>query len=282
MPAIVRYAAFRTFDSWRIEANNAIAALVVSAQIAEADLTRRIGLGEGGRFLPVTYPVPEARSLNRSLSDALEVVEGSEFFLAAMAIPFVVAIYGEMLVDAANLLDQDNQWPHAGRPEDLMLGPLRHRLRTAGLTPASDAESLIDFVQRLRNKIIHAGGRVDQGLIDGWMAVTPAARSRWTRMAGSPQLTIGERAPLSIRDIKATLGAVNHSVVEVNGALRRTLSRRSWARVAVDDWRSNRSAANSLNDLATLRKLSGYSRMYYGALGLSEGELATEVRADPF
>lgn len=99
-------------------------------------------------------------------------------------------------------------------------------------------------------------------------------------MAGSPQLTIGARAPLTIRDVKATLAAVNQSVVEVNRALIRALSRRSWARVVGDDWRC-RSPANVSNDPATLRKLRGYSRMYDGALRLPEDELATEFRTAP-
>jgi hypothetical protein len=281
MPTLIRYPAFRTFETWRVEANNASEALLVSTRIAESDLARRVSLDGPSQPFRATYPsLVEPHAMSVPLSEALLRVQGSEAFLAGMAIPFVVAVYGEMLVDAARLLSGDGRWPFPEDPADLMLGPLRARLRSAGLTPPTDTESLIDFVQRLRNKIVH-GGRVDRNLVDGWTRATPHAKAAWTRIAGQPRLVLGDRVQLTYRDVKATLAAAYRSVVEVNHGLGPILSRQAWSRIAVDDWLSQLSPVRSLYRDAALRKLGSYVRANYRPVGLSIRELGDEFLARP-
>jgi hypothetical protein len=278
VPPIIYYPEFRAFQAFRTRANNATSAIQVSTQIGALDVQARIERDGDGALVTTTYPsIPEAREMNVPLSAATGRIEESSSFLASMAIPLVVAVYNEMLINAFDLLHQDGHV--AGDPRAMMLGQLRKKLRTAGLTPPSDAESMIDFVQRLRNRIIHLAGVADQSLLDAWTSATAPAKARWTRIAGHPQLLVDKAVVLHYADVKAAYSAVNRSVVEVNQALARKVSRATWARVAVADWVSVADFSQGFSRQDALRKARKYAASRYGPVGLTAAELDAELRA---
>ncbi len=282
MPTLIRYPAFRDFSKWRVQTNDAIAAAFVATQIGATEAARMVAGGVGEELLSDAFPtVADARTMSVKLSKAVDQFAESESFLAAMAIPFAVSVYNDLLVDAARLLQIDGQLLDIGNPEARMLGPLRGDLRRAGLTPESDAESLVDFVQALRNKIIHSGGVATAGLAQTWQKVALHAQARWIRTAGAPILVPGKRVQLAYPEVRATLAALYRSVIEVNGALATSVSRATWLRVAVDDVLSQVSVERSTVRAAMNRRARKFLALHYRPIGLTDDEIDRELARRP-
>ena len=171
------------------------------------------------------------------------------------------------------MLQDDGQAIDAGPPHKLMLGPLRGALSAAGMNMPPDQERVMDFAQKLRNAIVHDGAVARGGIVSIWSELLPQQRAVWVEDAGRPpQLLPGERIPLGPGEVQATLAVTTHLGRAVNEELERLITRPTWARIAVEDWRSEfprqwpdweRRARNAL----------GWASQQYGSLQLVTAEI---------
>jgi hypothetical protein len=133
---------------------------------------------------------------------------------------------------------------------------------------------LLDCVQRLRNDIVHSGGRTSQKLVDRWSELGTKEKALWEEVTRRPpQLTVGDSADVGRREVYATWSIIRRFAREVNDSMATTLPRDVWARLAVEDFESERPTK-----LADPRRKAEHAMRYlstrYGALGLTEKELA--------
>jgi hypothetical protein len=165
-----------------------------------------------------------------------------------------------------------------GKPRKLMLGPLRGALSAAGMNLPPDQDKIMDFGQKLRNVIVHDGAVARPGIVRIWDGLSPQQRGVWVEDAGRlPQLVAGELIPLGPEEVRATLAVTTHLGRAVNEELERLISRPTWARIAVEDWRTEfpqrwpdweRRAGNAL----------GWANHQYGSLHLVAAEIEAALR----
>ncbi|WP_445150497.1 hypothetical protein [Baekduia sp. Peel2402] len=228
--------------------------------------------------LPELVDVADAVRLNLPGNDVIQKLRDAESVHAAMAIPFHVAVFNEYLVMALELLQRDGQAETRKEPSRLMLGQLREALEGADITASSDYEAVMNFVQKLRNSIVHDGAIVRQGITMKWGELSDAQRAIWTDAAGrTPVMELGKRFPLGPEEVRATLAVTTFLVRELNEELGRRISRPTWAAIAVEDWRTE--APDKWSDWERRpRNAHGWARHYYASLSLTEEEIAAALR----
>jgi hypothetical protein len=274
----LRHPAYRDFERWRIETNDAGVAVLLGLRLGRAHL---LGLPPALRRerLPELVDIEDAWRLNLPGDEVIERMHDSEAVYAAMAIPFHVAVFNEFLVTALEMLQGDGKALDAGRPDTLMLGQLRAALSNAGVDMPRDQDKIMDFAQKLRNSIVHDGAVARVGIVKVWRELSQQQRAIWIEDAGRPpQIVSGERIPLGPGEVRATLAVTTHLGRRVNNELERLISRATWARIAVDDWRSEFPDKWSDWERRT-RNVLGWARHEYGSLGLTEAEVETALAA---
>ena len=272
----LQHPAYRAFERWRIETNDAGVAILLGLRLGSAHLGSLPPMLRRER-LPELVDIEDAERLNLSGDDVIDRMRTAEGIYAAMAIPFHVAVFNEFLLIALDMLQADGQALDAGRPT--MLGPLRGALAAAGVRMSSDQDKIMDFAQKLRNSIIHDGAVAGAGIVNIWEALSQEQRAIWSEDAGRvPRLAIGERIPLGPGEVRATLAATTHLARVANDELQRLISRATWARVVVEDWRAEFPAKWSDWE-RRVRNADGWARHQYGSLALTASELETALLA---
>jgi hypothetical protein len=95
----LQHPAYRAFENWRIETNNAGVAILLGLRLGHAHI---------GQMPPVLRQKPlsalvdvdDAWRLDLPGDEVMEVMSRAETTYAAMAIPFHIAVYNEFLVTA--------------------------------------------------------------------------------------------------------------------------------------------------------------------------------------
>jgi hypothetical protein len=272
----LQHPAYREFERWRVETNDAGVAILVGLRLGRAHLSE-LPPEVRREPLPELVDIEDARRLNLPGDEVIERMRGAERVYAAMAIPFHVAVFNEFLVIALELLQADGIGLEAGRPHGLMLGDLRRALHDAGMSLPAQHEKVMDFAQKIRNSIVHDGAVARSGVINIWQGLTAREHAIWSEDAGrSPALVLGERIQLGPGEVRATLAVTTTLGRSVNHELERLISRRTWARVAVEDWRAELPEKWSDWERRT-RNAHRWARHQYGSLELSETEIESAL-----
>jgi hypothetical protein len=274
----LRHPAYREFERWRVETNDAGVAVLLGLRLGAAHLKSLPPMLRRER-LPELVDIDDAGRLNLSGDDVIERMRDAEGIYAAMAIPFHVAVFNEFLVTALEMLQADGQGLDVGDPQRLMLGPLRAALGTAGMAMPEDQDRIMTFAQKLRNSIVHDGAVARAGIVAVWAGLSDGQRAIWTEDAGrTPSLVIGERIFLGPGEIRATLAVTTHLGRSTNDELERLISRESWARIAVEDWIAT-SPEKWPDWERRARNVHSYARYEYGTLALTVSEIEAVLAA---
>lgn len=241
MSAHVRDPAFRRFDAWRVEANDATEASLLGLRLGREYLSRLPPMLRR-EPLPEIVDVPESERMRLSGDAVIQKLIDAERFWAAMAIPFAFSVLSEYLADVLTMFDDAGVCSLTDDPRDMQLGALRDTLgarRGCNVKASARAAKTLDFAQRLRNNIVHSGGYVNQQQIDRWTAMPTAAKRSWERAARrTPTLILGALTDLGPGEVRATLSATHGYAREINLAAAKRLPKAAWAGIAVDDWRA--------------------------------------------
>lgn len=273
--AIVRYALYRAYEADRVEASNAMMALLAGAQLA----SHLLKLTEGSdRLLPEVFPrVAHIRRFNLTSEAANGILVSAETHLGAMGVPYALAIHEDYLKSALKLLERAGT-VRRGTAERSKLAT-QHRLIAEATGMQFDVTSLaqVDTLRHMRNCLIHAGGRASSALVSQVATWPTGTEDGWSRLAKRSPVHLSEGDPVEFAHGEMILALAVTKVLDrqVNEMLQVCLPRDLWSDMVVEELRDLNKA--SLRAPDALRKLRGIARHHYSPLGLTEVELRSAL-----
>ena len=269
-----------------MSANVALMALLIGARLGEQALSTSAA-APTARLPDLFGLIAGVERLNRTVGDAAELLNSAEQHLVRMDIPYALSVHGAFVAAAVEMLRED------GRDTDTSTWdiPWRSDIKQLELKYAheyvaerceaelpSDLLALFHITRRLRNRIIHFAGVAGSRLPTEYNRLPSSARTSWERLAGRP-VTVNAQGHLELAEgeLIATLAISRHLAQTVNEMLVRTLSRRYWASVVVEDYRTSWPQRYGERD-QRLRRLRGHARTWYRSLHLSDQELLEAVK----
>ncbi|MFD3976926.1 hypothetical protein [Streptomyces cyaneofuscatus] len=283
---MIQYSAFRTWQAMQKRSNNSILALSVGAKHARREMGQAPDPEIKARMLLNAVPLTER--LDVTAAEAKRIFESAATDMAFLAIPQVVALHIELCVETivecqyfAGRIKQHDKEP------GWWSVPLLHKTVRFGEHKTA-AGHLLDFVLKLRNTMMHGAGKVDEELEKVWKNLPPAAKARWHSLAGRPftYTKVGVLPTLGWPEIMATLAVTKESAHEMNGRVRRALTRAQWAEVIARDYRDSTTVGRRRFNAApaghgvagpeldrVVQRLQGHALTYYSDLAMTPAEL---------
>lgn len=272
---IVRFPAYRRYEAIRTEASNAMMALLAGAQLA----SHLLQLTEGSaRLLPEMFPrVDHIRRFNLTTEGAREILLSAGQHLGAMSVPYALAIHEDYMKTCLEMLAGAELCTRRTAVRSSLAGCHGSiEVATGDLFDTTCIEQ-IDVLRKMRNCMIHAGGRADSKLVQAVRIWSPAAESNWIRLAKrNPRgLAVGDAVTLSQTEMILALAVTKALAREANVMLQKALPRDQWADVVVTDMvnASPRPVSRSI----AVRTARGLARFNYRPLALSDTELAAAL-----
>lgn len=273
---VVRFRAYRRYEALRVEASNALMGLLAGARLSNHLLQLNRG---SDRLLPEVYPnVPHIRRFNLTAEAASDILAEADVHLGAMSIAYALALHEDymktcllMAADAGLVSRRRARETPAAGQHDLL-----QRSCSGALDPAPLEQ--LTVLRKIRNAVIHDGGRITAGVTDAVSEMSPDAVSGWASLSGSDptQFHSGNALRLGHGEMLLALAITKQLDRACNGLLRSGLSRSDWARVAVDD--ALEEHPNALRSGTALRKSHGMARHLYAPLALTRQEIADELQ----
>jgi len=268
----VRFAQYRRYEAKRIDASNAMMALLAGAGMA----SHLLQLTRGSKhLLPEVFPqVPHIGRFNLRSELAREILDAADIHLGAMAIPYALAIHEDFLRVCIELLVTARACTakQAGQANSLAT---KHPLIAQSTGGAFNADSLgqLTTLRLMRNCMIHNGGRVDQQLVNNLTTWTSSVETGWVRLTGdSPrQLSLGAQLSFGHGEMILALAVTKVLAREANQLLQPALPRRQWTDMLIEDLVE--SDTNVLRAPDFRRRARGLAKFHYAPLQLSDGEL---------
>jgi hypothetical protein len=273
---LVRFPAFRQYEQLRVEASNALMGLLAGAQLSNHLLQLNRG---SDRLLPEVYPnVPHIRRFNLTAEAASDILSEADVHLGAMSIAYALALHEDhvrtslhMLADAGLVSRRRAREAHAAGQHGLLQDACGTRLDPLPLEQ-------LGVLRRMRNSVIHDGGRVSAGLVTSIGAMSHAALAAWTKIAKNDpsKLLEGDRLRLGHGEMLLALATTKSIERGINRLLQIGLPRSEWIEIAVTD--AVASLPGVVKGNAPGRKVHGFARHHYGPLEITRAEVDDELR----
>ncbi|TQJ54654.1 hypothetical protein [Streptomyces sp. SLBN-115] len=270
--AIVRFLEYRQYEESRVEVNNSMMALLAGAGIASHFLQLTDG---SERLLPEIFPrVPHIGRFNLSSSSARGILDSAESHLAAMSIPYVLAVHEDYLKTCIKLLERAGV-SNAGTANGAKLynaHGIIERDTGGSFSPLSIHQ--INSIRLMRNCLVHAGSRVGPELVNHLSSTTPAIEAAWLKVAGrSPsRLQRGDVVGFGFGEVLIALAATKVLAREANEMLQLKLNSETWADLLTED--AAATVPQNLKGPLALDKLRGKARFDYAAAGLTDTNIS--------
>lgn len=268
---VIRFAAYRQYEAARVEASNAMMALLAGAQLA----SHLLRLTEGSaRLLPEVYPrVPHIGRFNLTSEAAREILDAADTHLGAMSVPYALAIHEDYLKTCLALLARAGRCSAATAANTNLAGQHTAIAAATGGSFGADSLAQITTLRLMRNCTIHAGGRANAALINHLATWAPSTEDGWVRLAKrSPRtLRVGASVTFGQAEMILALAVTKSLDREANQLLQPALPRELWADLVIEDLLNDSPSAKRAPD--GLRKARGIARHHYGPLVLTEPEL---------
>lgn len=273
----VRYHQYRAYFNQRTEANKAIMAFLAGSQIARHTLTLTTG---SDLLLPEVFPnVPHISRFNLKTALAMDVLAEAEAHLGAMAVPYIYAIHEDFVkTGVLRLMARAGSIPYAIANDARSQG--MHEAVEGNIkgcfTPAS--LEVFHLLRRMRNSLIHAGGKASTELANHSQQPTTDATVLWHDLTGNayPKLNAGQVVTLGHPEVVVALAVTKRLAREANQGLVKTLPRPLWADILVEDATSQYPNVGNANQARRL--LNGLARHDYGTLGLASSEIVSAAK----
>ncbi|MEV7950632.1 hypothetical protein AB0O74_27125 [Streptomyces rubiginosohelvolus] len=283
---MIQYSAFRTWQAMQKRSNNSILALSVGANHARREMDQASDPEARARTLLNAVALTER--LDVKATEATKIFESAATDTAFLAIPQVMALHIELCVST---IVECQQFPGLIKKQKEAPGrwqvPLLHETLRFGKFETS-ADELLDFCLKLRNAMMHGAGKVNEKLIKRWEKLSPTAVARWEGLAGRPftYTKVDVLPTLGWPEVLATLAVTKESAHEINGRLRRALTRAQWAEVIARDYRDSTTVGRRRFNAApaghglsgpeldrVVQRLQGHALTYYRDLNMTADEL---------
>jgi hypothetical protein len=249
--------------------------LLAGAQLA----SHLLKLTEGSsHLLPEVFPnVPHIGRFNLTTAEASEILESADTHLGAMAVPYALALHEDYLKTCLTMLAEAGLCTRRAATNSVL--SRQHDL-IANITGGQfSAESLkhLNAIRLMRNCMIHEGGRVNEALrseVNSWNTHTQGS---WTKFAPSLQgIIVGDEIQFTHKHLILTLAVTKHLSREANLLLQPAIPTAIWADVVINDV-ADRAGGTLPPVLQRLKKAKGIARFDYGALKLTDADLADAI-----
>ena len=182
-------------------------ALLAGSQLASHLLNLSAG---SSRLLPEIYPlVPHIGRFNLTSEAANAILTSADVHLGAMAVPYTLGLHEDFLKTCLQILQRAGAISGA---EIRRSGLSEHHSLIESATGGSfDAVSIeqLTVLRRMRNCVIHAGGRASAELAACLETWSPAAEKSWGNLGGRNPSGIrqGDRVRLGHAEMVIALAA---------------------------------------------------------------------------
>lgn len=273
----ILYPDYRNFVNKRIEANNAVMALLAGSQLAMHTL--QLTEGSTATLKNVFPAVNHIKRFDLRTSDARVLLSNVEFHLASIAVPYALATHEAYVTGLVNDL---KSWGYAVNSSGLNASNMHERVFDALNESRPDHLLQIFHVLRLaRNGIIHRQGKASDQLISAIDGMDNHSINLWKRrnLNNTPRDIIKQDGTLNLtaETIFTAFASSKELGRSLNNCLQRKLDPQIWARIAILDYKSNTNRI--INSSHWNRGLRGHVNQYYKNLGISEEILREEIRA---
>ncbi len=273
----INFARYRAYVDARVEANNAMIALLAGSRLAAHTLQLHSG---SPHQLPGLFPaVSDIDRFNLLPDRASQLLLNADAHLAAVAIPYALAVYEAFVKDAIAMLDDAGYTVSQARGA-LNAGRMHKTFfEAAGVVEPADVIPLFHVLRCVRNAQIHHAGHVTTEVTEVLDSLTDAQRERWEKLTMAPLDSMMREGKLhfTIGHLIAAFAVTKEGARRLNETLGQKLSRERWAGIAVADFAE--SADHPRNSRQWKRGLLGFARFHYlGGLNLSAEELERAAR----
>lgn len=276
----VRFAQYRRYEARRVEASNAMMALLAGAGMA----SHLLQLTHGSKhLLPEVFPqVPHIGRFNLRSELARKILDAADVHRGAMAIPYALAIHDDFLRECIDLLVTANA---CTAKQAAQASPLaaKHPLIAQSTGGVFNADSMgqLTTIRLMRNCMIHEGGRADQTLLNNLATWTSSIEVGWVKLTGNNPRHLRPGAELSFGhgEMILTLAVTKVLAREANRFLQPALPRSQWADMLIADLVD--SDAHVLRASDFRRRACGLAKFHYAPLQLSDDELTDACHRYP-
>lgn len=269
---IVRFLAYRSYEESRIEANNAMMAMLAGSRLAG----HMLGLASGSeRMLPEIFPaVQHIGRMNLRVESARKLLAEAESHLSAMAVPYALALHEDYVITCLKLLQRARLINRDG-VKSASPKTMHQKFETAASYSLSVVSvEQFDFLRLLRNSIIHAGGLPSSDLLAASINLGVTAVKNWETLTGvAPSALVEEGRPISLHqgELVAALAITKSLAEQLNEGLQKALPREVWADLLCEDFCAE--LYKYTHEIQRARKLPGYARKNFDVIGLSAEEI---------
>jgi hypothetical protein len=264
MTSMVRFRELRKHvDLWQA-VNDSIMAFLVGSHLASHTLQ----LTEGSdRMLPEIFPgVAHIERFNIRTSLARNILSEAEKNLALMAIPQVMAIHEDFIMNCLRLLAKFTLCSNV-KLKNASPKTMHKTVETCtGQQYRPQTLEQFELLRCVRNCMIHSGGVANDEFDRAIESMSDAARSEWVRRTTrSPDSLVDGERRLDIQhyEIVSTLAITKKLWRETNMILCSKLTTTQWLEVALDDILQDGPLAG--NPQQKIRRFEGFMRFHYNA-----------------
>ncbi len=273
----IHFQRYREYVAARVDANNAMIALLAGSRLAAHSLQLHAG---SPHQLPGLFPaVRDIDRFNLLPDRASALLLDADAHLAAVAIPYALAVYEAFVKDAIDLVRKEGFAVSAERGA-LNAGKMHTTFyRAVGASEPADTLALFHVLRSARNAQIHHGGAITQEVRGQLASLTDDQRAQWERltMADADSLFRDGRLHFTVGHLVASFAVTKEFSRRINSTLGEKLDSATWSRLAVEDYAS--STTHPRNSRQWKRGLLGFARFHYlGGVALAEPELERAAR----
>lgn len=272
----MKYPEYRNYVENRVVANDAMMALLAGSRLGSHTLQLTTG---SNRTLAELFPAVEHIERFNLRSDAARsLLQDADHHLASVAVPYALATHEEFVISSIDFLKKEGiKIRGGGQPKAWNMHEII--FNSTGYTAPNDWLGCFHVLREMRNCGIHAGGRVQQRLIDRVNMISSGSRAIWYKLTQQDpfDLTKANRMTLLAEHVFAAFAVTKRLGREINTAFSQAVPIPSWARIATEDYQSV--SSKHKNSTNWRRALIGYTRQFYKPANLTEKDLETAARA---
>lgn len=289
--AQVLHTAWREYEAARRAGNDASMMLLVATHLG-AERVAAAKMIEG-QSLPQAFPhIPHIGRVNVVAPRAQTLLAAAERHLAMMAIPYALTIQERFLADCVALL---RKYGHDDRELTGMRYPWANPVplkdlhgyvaERTGAQLELDDLALFAFLNRVRNRLIHARGEAKtllieygKGLKDKTRSGHPKIRPAWETLTKRPlQSSHDHLLILGEPEIVAGWAICKRLAVPINASMAAALNATNWAGEIVEEVATLHPKAMREKPQRD-RRVVGHARAHFDVLDLVEQDLLNEVQ----
>lgn len=267
---VVRYSSYIKYGEAVTAAGDALMALLAGSQLA----SHLLQLTEGSSsLLPEVFPkVIHINRMNLTSQAAYKILNDAESHLSAMGVPYALSLHEDYMKSCLELLleaklckrddvDISSSWFH----ENFEIAT------KCSFSP--DSKIQLDTLRKMRNCIMHEGGRANSSLVNELSAWPATVESKWVKITKySPRgISVGDRVAFNHGEMILALAVTKKLAHEANEMLQVALPRTQWADIMIEDLIQQDQKLLLASDRE--RRANGYARFNFGPLNFSSTEI---------